>query len=121
MAAFVPPGGAGTGSPLTGLEVPLWRENVPSLPNWSALVHEVNPDSNPPFKIEGPACAGGTAAKRIPAAANVETVKLVDAFIERSFSKDTERLRLCPALTGRALVCSEPSPRTWHPGRAWVA
>jgi hypothetical protein len=56
-AGFAPPGGAGTGSPLIGLTVPVCREKADSLPSWFTRVQDVKPDSNPPFKIRGVAFA----------------------------------------------------------------
>src|SRR5215467_1030524 len=61
MAARVPPGGAGTVNPLTGLAVPDCKAKVPSLPSWSTLVHPENPLSNPPFAMSCVAWAGATA------------------------------------------------------------
>ena len=51
MAAVIAPGGKGTGSPFTGLVVPVCSAKVPSLPIWSARVQLEKPDSKPPLTI----------------------------------------------------------------------
>src|SRR5262245_36153964 len=81
MAAVIPSGGAGTGSPLSGLSVPVCRKKVPSLPIWSARTHDAKPDSNPPLKISGVALAVA-AANRQEINTLSNTVMLVNFVIE---------------------------------------
>src|SRR5215469_12061184 len=79
----MPSGGAGTGSALTGLAVPDWLKNVPSLPSWSAFVHEVSPASNPPFAMTGIAWTDDVAARPSTTATIVKTVMRANVFIGR--------------------------------------
>jgi hypothetical protein len=69
---------------LTGLTVPDWLAKVPSLPTWSALVQEVNPDSNPPFDMTGKAWAADVAARPSANAKTVERITRADVFIGQS-------------------------------------
>src|SRR5215471_14023435 len=77
----MPSGGAGTGSALTGLAVPDWLKNVPSLPSWSAFVQEVSPPSNPPFAMTGIAWTDDVAATPSTTATIVKTVMRTGVFI----------------------------------------
>ena len=56
--------GPGTGVPLSGLEVPDWTENEPSLPTWSAAVQPLSPSSNPPLVTSWAARAGRADGRR---------------------------------------------------------
>src|SRR5262245_23071109 len=64
---------------------------MPSLPSWSARFQDVKPDSNPPFKIRGVACATPDAKR--------QTIETVAHMVRVNFVIDLFllALRMAPA------------------------
>src|ERR1700688_3609801 len=67
MAAWVGPGGGGTGKPFNGEPVPDWMNQLPEPPTWSSTVQPAKlppPSSKPPLVMSSEAEADEASAPR---------------------------------------------------------